>query len=69
MIMTTLKDKMKSLADALMDDADRAYETGDEVKFFNALTRLKNGSEALLNLAQTADILANFEEQECHTKP
>ncbi len=58
-----LKDKMKSLADALMDDAERAYEKGDPVEFFNSLTRLKNGSEALLNLAQTSDIMASFEEK------
>ncbi len=58
-----LKDKMKSLADALMVDAERAYEKGDPVEFFNSLTRLKNGSEALLNLAQTSDIMASFEEK------
>ncbi len=58
-----LKDKMKSLADALMDDADRAYETGDKKEFFNSLTRLKEGSESLLNLAQTSDIMASFEER------
>ena len=58
-----LKDKMKQLAEALMSDTQQAYENGDKVEFFNSLTRLKNGSEALKNLAATAETLAVLESE------
>jgi len=57
----TTKEQMKDLAKALLQDVNMHYEEGDYVKIFNSLNRLKTGAEAILALAQTAEILDNHE--------
>jgi len=52
-----LKDQMKALAHEMMEDVSDAYEGGDPVQAYNALNRLKVGSEAILMLAQAAEQL------------